>query len=65
MYVHAYTCMYTCAFRYGECIVLLLPLLEHGMRCLYCLANHCHNRLLTAEVCTASKRLHCAYKTCY
>ncbi|KAK2185764.1 hypothetical protein NP493_223g04017 [Ridgeia piscesae] len=34
--------------RYGECIVLLLPLLEHGMRCLYCLANHCHNRLLTA-----------------
>ena len=37
------------AFRHGDCIVLLLPQLEHGLRRLFALANNCPERVLTAE----------------
>ncbi|NXD14457.1 EMARD protein, partial [Nothocercus nigrocapillus] len=36
--------------RYADCMILLLPQLEVGLRLLFTAANKCPNRLLTAEV---------------
>ncbi|OXB73810.1 UNVERIFIED_CONTAM: hypothetical protein H355_013311 [Colinus virginianus] len=36
-------------FRYADCVILLLPQLEVGLRLLFTTANKCPNRLLTAE----------------
>ncbi|XP_005108210.2 endoplasmic reticulum membrane-associated RNA degradation protein [Aplysia californica] len=50
--------MFQLAFRcysekmYGKCAVLLFPLLEHALRRLFVLANHCPARLITAEATT-------------
>ncbi|XP_068087150.1 endoplasmic reticulum membrane-associated RNA degradation protein [Anabrus simplex] len=35
--------------RYGYCLQLLLPQLEHLLRCVFCSVNDCPNRMLTAE----------------
>ncbi|XP_075220216.1 endoplasmic reticulum membrane-associated RNA degradation protein-like isoform X4 [Lycorma delicatula] len=35
--------------RYGECLLVLLPQVEHLLRTIYCHVNACPNRLLTAE----------------
>ncbi|XP_009678598.2 endoplasmic reticulum membrane-associated RNA degradation protein isoform X1 [Struthio camelus] len=35
--------------RYGDCMILLLPQLEVGLRLLFTTTNKCPNRLLTAE----------------
>ncbi|KAM9564371.1 endoplasmic reticulum membrane-associated RNA degradation protein isoform 1-T1 [Guaruba guarouba] len=35
--------------RYADCVILLLPQLEVGLRLLFTTANKCQNRLLTAE----------------
>ncbi|CAH1792841.1 unnamed protein product, partial [Owenia fusiformis] len=37
------------ARRYDNCVVLLVPLLEHSMRCVYASVNNCPERVLTAE----------------
>ncbi|XP_064621815.1 endoplasmic reticulum membrane-associated RNA degradation protein-like isoform X2 [Lineus longissimus] len=34
---------------YGECLVLVLPQLEHGLRCAFSLYNNCEERVMTAE----------------
>ncbi|NXG70270.1 EMARD protein, partial [Baryphthengus martii] len=36
--------------RYADCVILLLPQLEVGLRLLFTTTNKCPNRLLTAEV---------------
>ncbi|NXF39757.1 EMARD protein, partial [Nyctibius bracteatus] len=36
--------------RYADCVILLLPQLEVGLRLLFTTINKCPNRLLTAEV---------------
>uniref|UniRef100_A0A669P429 ER membrane associated RNA degradation n=1 Tax=Phasianus colchicus TaxID=9054 RepID=A0A669P429_PHACC len=36
--------------RYADCVILLLPQLEAGLRLLFTTTNKCPNRLLTAEV---------------
>ena len=36
--------------RYGLSMILLLPIFEHLLRKLFVVANHCPERLLTAEV---------------
>ncbi|XP_019853268.1 PREDICTED: endoplasmic reticulum membrane-associated RNA degradation protein-like isoform X2 [Amphimedon queenslandica] len=38
--------------RYGHCLCLLLPALEHSLRRLYACCNGCHERILTAESAT-------------
>lgn len=38
------------SFRFGLSLILLLPLYEHLLRKLFVKANHCPERLLTAEV---------------
>ncbi|XP_055957306.1 endoplasmic reticulum membrane-associated RNA degradation protein isoform X2 [Patella vulgata] len=44
-----------CAFsyynkqKYGYCVVLLWPLIEHSLRCLFAEVNGCPHRVLTAE----------------
>lgn len=35
--------------RYADCVILLLPQLEAGLRLLFTTTNKCPNRLLTAE----------------
>ncbi|OPJ72785.1 endoplasmic reticulum membrane-associated RNA degradation protein isoform B [Patagioenas fasciata monilis] len=35
--------------RYADCVILLLPQLEAGLRLLFTTTNNCPNRLLTAE----------------
>uniref|UniRef100_A0A8C3T112 Uncharacterized protein n=1 Tax=Chelydra serpentina TaxID=8475 RepID=A0A8C3T112_CHESE len=35
--------------RYADCVILLLPQLETGLRLLFTTVNKCPNRLLTAE----------------
>ena len=35
--------------NYGRCCVLILPEIEHTLRMMYCAANNCPSRLLTAE----------------
>lgn len=35
--------------NYGRCCVLILPEMEHILRLMYCAANNCPTRLLTAE----------------
>ncbi|NXH10708.1 EMARD protein, partial [Bucco capensis] len=35
--------------RYADCVILLLPQLEAGLRLLFTIANKCPNRFLTAE----------------
>ncbi|KAM4679713.1 endoplasmic reticulum membrane-associated RNA degradation protein isoform 4-T10 [Amazona ochrocephala] len=35
--------------KYADCVILLLPQLEVGLRLLFTTANKCQNRLLTAE----------------
>lgn len=42
-------------FRYADCVILLLPQLEVGLRLLFTTTNKCPNRLLTAEVKFLSK----------
>ncbi|NXY72770.1 EMARD protein, partial [Glareola pratincola] len=42
-------------FRYADCVILLLPQLEAGLRLLFTTTNNCPNRLLTAEVKFMSK----------
>ncbi|NXY85680.1 EMARD protein, partial [Alcedo cyanopectus] len=41
--------------RYADCVILLLPQLEAGLRLLFTTTNQCPNRLLTAEVKFLSK----------
>ncbi|NXN32647.1 EMARD protein, partial [Nycticryphes semicollaris] len=41
--------------RYADCVILLLPQLEVGLRLLFTNTNKCPNRLLTAEVKFLSK----------
>ncbi|NWR55486.1 EMARD protein, partial [Bucorvus abyssinicus] len=41
--------------RYADCVILLLPQLEVGLRLLFTTTNKCPNRLLTAEVNFLSK----------
>ncbi|NXE04546.1 EMARD protein, partial [Lophotis ruficrista] len=41
--------------RYADCVILLLPQLEVGLRLLFTTTNKCPNRLLTAEVKFLSK----------
>ncbi|NXK03777.1 EMARD protein, partial [Herpetotheres cachinnans] len=41
--------------RYADCVILLLPQLEVGLRLLFTTTNKCPNRLLTAEVKLLSK----------
>ncbi|NWS58868.1 EMARD protein, partial [Chunga burmeisteri] len=41
--------------RYADCVILLLPQLEVGLRLLFTTTNNCPNRLLTAEVKFLSK----------
>ncbi|KAF1477304.1 hypothetical protein FQV08_0003082, partial [Pygoscelis antarcticus] len=41
--------------RYADCVILLLPQLEVGLRLLFTTTNQCPNRLLTAEVKFLSK----------
>ncbi|NXT88363.1 EMARD protein, partial [Anhinga rufa] len=41
--------------RYADCVILLLPQLEAGLRLLFTTTNKCPNRLLTAEVKFLSK----------
>ncbi|NWQ74338.1 EMARD protein, partial [Columbina picui] len=41
--------------RYADCVILLLPQLETGLRLLFTTTNNCPNRLLTAEVKFLSK----------
>uniref|UniRef100_A0A8D2LV18 Uncharacterized protein n=1 Tax=Varanus komodoensis TaxID=61221 RepID=A0A8D2LV18_VARKO len=36
--------------RYADCVILLLPQLESGLRLLFTKCNNCPNRLMTAEV---------------
>lgn len=36
--------------RYGECVVILLPQLEHSLRRIYVTVNKCPQRLVTAQV---------------
>ena len=36
-------------FRHGECMCLLLPQLEHGLRRVFAAANQCAERVVTAE----------------
>ncbi|NXX01048.1 EMARD protein, partial [Larus smithsonianus] len=43
--------------RYADCVILLLPQLEVGLRLLFTTTNKCPNRLLTAEVKFLSKML--------
>ncbi|NWH59331.1 EMARD protein, partial [Geococcyx californianus] len=43
--------------RYADCVILLLPQLEAGLRLLFTTTNKCPNRLLTAEVKFLSKML--------
>ncbi|NWS70005.1 EMARD protein, partial [Crotophaga sulcirostris] len=43
--------------RYADCVILLLPQLEAGLRLLFTRTNKCPNRLLTAEVKFLSKML--------
>ncbi|NXL64230.1 EMARD protein, partial [Chordeiles acutipennis] len=43
--------------RYADCVILLLPQLEVGLRLLFTTANKCPNRFLTAEVKFLSKML--------
>ncbi|XP_042704244.2 endoplasmic reticulum membrane-associated RNA degradation protein isoform X8 [Chrysemys picta bellii] len=38
--------------RYADCVILLLPQLETGLRLLFATVNKCPNRLLTAEMLT-------------
>uniref|UniRef100_A0A452J3H7 DUF4209 domain-containing protein n=1 Tax=Gopherus agassizii TaxID=38772 RepID=A0A452J3H7_9SAUR len=38
--------------RYADCVILLLPQLETGLRLLFTTINKCPNRLLTAEMLT-------------
>lgn len=38
--------------RYGFCLTLLLPLLEHCLRRVFAAVNNCPERILTAESCT-------------
>lgn len=35
--------------RYGQCIELFLPQLEHVLRQLFCDVNDCPHRIITAE----------------
>ncbi|XP_078591362.1 endoplasmic reticulum membrane-associated RNA degradation protein-like [Branchiostoma floridae x Branchiostoma japonicum] len=35
--------------RYGHCLLLLLPQLEHGLRRVFAVINNCPQRMLTAE----------------
>ena len=42
------------SLRYGLGMILLIPIFEHLLRKLFVLANHCPERLLTAEVCTVA-----------
>ncbi|NXW94258.1 EMARD protein, partial [Alopecoenas beccarii] len=41
--------------RYADCVILLLPQLEAGLRLVFTTTNNCPNRLLTAEVKFLSK----------
>ncbi|XP_044276919.1 endoplasmic reticulum membrane-associated RNA degradation protein isoform X2 [Varanus komodoensis] len=36
--------------RYADCVILLLPQLESGLRLLFTKCNNCPNRLMTAEI---------------
>ena len=36
-------------YRYGKCLLLLLPQMEQVLRSIFCLANGCPERVLTAE----------------
>uniref|UniRef100_A0A8C5RZH8 ER membrane associated RNA degradation n=1 Tax=Laticauda laticaudata TaxID=8630 RepID=A0A8C5RZH8_LATLA len=36
--------------RYADCVILLLPQLEGGLRVLFTAVNKCPSRLMTAEV---------------
>ncbi|XP_026277548.1 endoplasmic reticulum membrane-associated RNA degradation protein-like isoform X2 [Frankliniella occidentalis] len=38
-----------CNGKHGECLMLLLPALEHTLRCVFCSVNCCLNRVLVAE----------------
>lgn len=40
---------FLCSESYGECLLLLLPALEHCLRCAYCSVNECPKRMLVAE----------------
>uniref|UniRef100_A0A4W3GQW9 ER membrane associated RNA degradation n=1 Tax=Callorhinchus milii TaxID=7868 RepID=A0A4W3GQW9_CALMI len=39
--------------RYDDCVILLLPQMEMGLRRIFTTSNNCSNRLLTAEVNTS------------
>ncbi|NWI99969.1 EMARD protein, partial [Crypturellus undulatus] len=43
--------------RYADCMILLLPQLEVGLRLLFTATNKCPNRLLTAEVSLSIKSM--------
>ncbi|PNF14215.1 hypothetical protein B7P43_G12221 [Cryptotermes secundus] len=38
-----------CSSRYGQCLMLLLPQMEQVLRSIFCWANGCPERVLTAE----------------
>lgn len=40
---------FLCSESYGECLLILLPAIEHTLRCAYCLVNECPNQMLVAE----------------
>ncbi|XP_034241500.1 endoplasmic reticulum membrane-associated RNA degradation protein-like isoform X2 [Thrips palmi] len=40
---------FLCTGSNGECLLLLLPALEHTLRCAYCSVNECPQRMLVAE----------------
>lgn len=40
---------FLCSESYGECLLLLLPALEHTLRCAFCSVNECPERMLVAE----------------
>ncbi|KAJ1531671.1 hypothetical protein ONE63_000340 [Megalurothrips usitatus] len=40
---------YLCSEEHGNCLVLLLPALEHTLRCAFCSVNECPSRMLVAE----------------
>ncbi|KAK3915637.1 Endoplasmic reticulum membrane-associated RNA degradation protein [Frankliniella fusca] len=46
-WIHAFNSL--CLGKHGECIMLLLPALEHTLRCVFCSVNCCPHRVLVAE----------------
>ena len=38
-----------CQQQYGECTVILLTQMEHLLRCVFCYANNCSERIICAE----------------